>query len=297
MDAMIQSSKLSEHCRADLRRLLKTFEKNSEAVRSPRQSYNHVELPRCVGLLTSAKAAITKPPLFASANGVQRQVPRDWPVDPALSRGEKKMLQSVDARLRASTAPRKRFSALPLSPKEQEFIYRYAEHKHSAKIHRTEESHQMSNAYRAYTQAFLSFMGRPPSTTELQEADRLTFVESTGRVGIIAHPHAPTPHRHISNVTAAVTSCGHQVLPPEKPLVRAARPGSTLIDRVVFSPQTSLAASPKSGSPQRSSQASSPLKDRPTTAKDFASVKKFCRVCNARLPPRLIKTVCPSCDA
>ncbi|CUG81760.1 Hypothetical protein, putative [Bodo saltans] len=296
MNDLIDHSVLNARCRADLRRLLTMFKSNSQKVSNGPVEYDHESLPQCIEQLTSSKAGITKPPMFRPTTAkTTLKVPTQWTSDPSVPKQERKFLESVDERLkRTDSSSRKRTGgALPLTAKEQDFIYRYAEFKHGSKVLRGEEAHEKSFAYRAYTDAFLSFMGRPPSTAELQEADRLTFVEgANARLGVVSKPHAATPHRHISNSSETVTFCGNQVHPPERRVERAAREGSTLLDRTTFSSQS---GSPPS-SPQRSigrgrSSASTKL---PEIASPEA--KKFCSKCNARLPPRLIKTLCPACD-
>jgi hypothetical protein len=294
MNDLIDHSVLNARCRADLRRLLTLFKSNSQKVSGGPVEYDHASLPQCIDQLTSSKAGITKPPMFRPATAKSSlKIPSQWTSDPTVPKQERKFLESVDQRLKRADTASKRGGALPLTAKEQDFIYRYAEFKHGSKVLRGEEAHEKSYAYRAYTDAFLSFMGRPPSTVELQEADRLTFVEgSNSRVGIVAKPHAPTPHRHISNSNETVTFCGNQVHPPERRIERAAREGSTLLDRTAFSSQS---GSPPS-SPQRSlgrvrSSASTNL-----PAIGSPDSKKYCVKCNARLPPRLIKTLCPACD-
>lgn len=298
MDDLIDHSVLNARCRADLRRLLSMFKADSRNVSNGPTDYDHSALPPCVNQLTSSKAGITKPPLFRPSTAKVHHIPKDWTSDPSVTKPERKFFESVDERLkRASSAPKKRGCLLPLSAKEQDFIYRYAEFKHGNKVLRGEESHEKSLAYRAYTDAFLSFMGRPPSTTELQEVDRLTFVQPhPSRVGVISKPHAPTPHRHISNSNEAVVSCGRQVHPPERRVERAARPGSTILDRTIFTSQNVSTT----GSPQRSATRGSSIGRQSAVAHPPPiappDAKKYCTACNARLPPRLIKTLCPACD-
>lgn len=300
METLLDRSALNEHCKADMRRLLRQFSDESKSVAAGKPVYDHSQLPPCIDQLTSAKAAITKHPIRPGT----ARVPETWTHDAELSSGERKLFASIQSRLQATSAtPKKRFPPLPLSAKEQDFIYRYAEHKRGETIARTGEAHTSGNAYRAYTEAFLSFMGRPPSELELQEASRLTFVERNGKVGVLPQPHAPTPHKHITNTTASVCACTEQIESPSKPLIRASRPGSTLVDRLMFSsgPLGPSSISIKSLSPARSSNRSGSPRRQQTTGEATATEaagdeKKRCKRCGARLPPRLVKVICPACD-
>lgn len=293
METLLKKSTLSNHCKADLERLLQQFRQESMAVSSGPVTYDHSQLPKCVNQLTASKAARTKRPATHS-------VPPSWRGDgTGLGKSEKKLLQSVDDKLKATPAPsngfiKKRHLALPLTAKEQDFVYRYAEHKHGAQVRHGQETHEQSMAYRAYTEAFLGYTGREPSQLELQEVDRLHFLQSNGRVGVMQNPHAPTPHHHISLHNSKVCSCNEQVYLPEKSIVKAARPGSTVLSRMMLT-QSSGAGSVGTLSPTRSSKGGlSPIRAVPCPPADATSRK--CAQCGNGLPPRLIKSVCPACD-
>lgn len=223
-------------------------------------TYDHSKLPKCVNQLTASKAARTKRPATHS-------VPRSWHNSTELGRSEKKFLEKIDGKLKTNASSennqsgfiKKRHLALPLTAKEQDFVYRYAEHKHGAQVRQSQESHEKSLAYQAYTEAFARYTGREPSQLELQEADRLHFLESNGRIGVMQQPHAPTPHHHVSLHTAKVCTCNEQVYLPEKTLVKAARPGSTVQSRLMLTGSYSGGNS-TNVSPTRSKSGRSPTK-------------------------------------
>jgi hypothetical protein len=267
MERILEHSRLSSRCIADLHRIYENLKDQSRQLSGGYASYDYTHLPRCTDELTSAKAAITKKPIAAHYH-----IPASWR-SANTPRAEARLFKSVEKRLEAAdatgpSATGKRRAELPLSAKEQDFIYRYAEFKHGKRIQRSEDAHTRSQAYRAYTDAFLSYAGRPPSVVELQEVDRLQFVEYDGRVGIMQQPHAPMPHNHFVSGPVKVCSCAEQVQPP-------------------------LAPSSSHKSPSHIRPGTSPSIQRSPRR---SSVKKNCTVCGARLPPRLVKNICPACD-
>jgi hypothetical protein len=199
MEGMLEKADLPRHCVADLRRIIASLKQNSEEVSLGHTVYNHDNLPKCIGQLTYSRASKTKEPLFA--------VPPAWSDSKSATRVERQVLRNVTEKLQnmegttvSDGGVRRhhlhRHAELPLSAKEQDFIYRYAEYKHGTNIRNQEKKHTNSQAYQAYTEAFLSFTGRRPDDVEIREADRLPFVRTKdGTIGVIRKPRTSFPRR------------------------------------------------------------------------------------------------------
>jgi hypothetical protein len=202
MEQMLDRAELPRHCVADLRRIIAKLKQNSEEVSLGHVVYDHTQLPPCIGQLTFSKASKTKKPIFS--------VPVDWADRSVATRKEREVLNDVNQRLHGTAGKEsvskyvKKRADLPLSAKEQDFIYRYAEYKHGTNVRNEEKKHTNTLAYRAYTEAFLSFTGRQPSDIEIREADRLPFVKTAdGTVGVVRRPRSSFPRRLVLGSTSA----------------------------------------------------------------------------------------------
>ena len=282
MEDTLQRASLPPHCIADIRRIVSRLKDNSHEVSQGHVLYDHSKLPKCIDQLTSSKASKTKKPIFL---GSKFSIPADWADCNSSTRKERDVLLSVQNRLQnAPEAGDSKFlnkrAPLPLSAKEQDFIYRYAEYKHGANVHNQEKKHTNTFAYRAYTDAFVSFVGRPPSDAEIREADRLPFVRTgDGKVGVLQRPHSSAPHHHVTNADVKVVDCKMCVAPPHNAI------------------KVSPSASPARSSTYNGGSA----RIRPTTTGEAAASSPnkthVCKVCGSRLPPRLVKDLCPACDS
>ena len=262
---VIDRSKLKGKVAADMHRIVRDFVEHPLGPQSlSRPGTNTVV--GAVGLQESATYGL----------------PKNWEDGDSLSNEEKVLFKSCAQRLRGAETERyerakrsksplltshypkdlepyaKKKLPLPLSAKEQDFIYRYSEYKNKQKLREAVKAHDHTCAYRAYTNAFVSFCGRPPSEQELQEADRLQFVVAkSGKIGVGGR-------RPISTHDPAPRSGYYYLKSSYEP----------------HATNSGLGADPTSSLPRTRNSTS----------------RKNCGACGARLPPKHVQDECPACE-
>ncbi|KAG5477670.1 hypothetical protein LSCM1_04963 [Leishmania martiniquensis] len=235
----LQSSTLSDQCKADLLNHVEEIEANSRSLPKKMATLPNANLPSAVMMPTDntvkrrGSAAASGATTERSLRYTKRKQEKDEmiasrttsctnPSGTYFKECSQKFLRGA----RSWSDPfRTSRSRTVLSGKDMDFVYRYASAVTGSAIERPQPKDEASvTATEAYRAAFREYKGRDPTAKEMEEADRLIYAfDENGNVGVLQKPHSCYPHTHISASKTHVRSCHNQVYPPEVPPVRAAR--------------------------------------------------------------------------